>query len=150
MDFSPKKINTFLFFKLPSAWWSGVRLAEISEKEANTQVTHKWFNQNPFHSIYFAVLAMCAELATGILVMYHIKKSGRKISMLVTSNTSEFSKKATGKISFSCIDGLLVKSMIEKTIETNEPQKFWLKTIGINSNKQTVATFAFEWSIKIK
>jgi hypothetical protein len=38
------------------------------------KVKHRWINQNPFNSMYFAVQAMGAELATGALVMYQIKK----------------------------------------------------------------------------
>lgn len=150
MDFSPKKLNTFLFFKLPAAWWCGVRVTKITDTTALTKVKHKWLNQNPFNSIYFAVLGMCAELATGVLVMYHIKKSGKKISMLVTSNTAEFTKKAKGTISFSCSDGVLIANNITKAVDTNSPQKFLLKASGIDRNNDTVATFAFEWSIKVK
>lgn len=150
MDFSPKKLNSFLFLKLPSAWWCGVRVKEIDPFKAETTVKHQWFNQNPFQSIYFAVLAMCAELATGVLVMYHIKKSGKKVAMLVTSNTSNFTKKARGKITFSCNEGTLVAEAIHKAIETNTPQKFWLNTTGIDEKKDAVATFSFEWSVKAK
>ncbi len=150
MNFTPNKINAFLFLKLPSAWWCGVRVNKINIENAITTVKFKWFNQNPFHSIYFAVLAMCAELATGVLVMYHIAKSGKKISMLVISNTSSFSKKAKGKIRFNCDQGKLVEENILKAIETNTPQKFWLKATGIDQSEDTVASFTFEWSIKIK
>jgi hypothetical protein len=37
-------------------------------------VKHRWINQNPFNSMYFAVQAMAAELATGALVMSDSKK----------------------------------------------------------------------------
>ena len=105
MKFSPAKLNSFLFFKLPSAFWCGVRVKSISEGSCIVTVKHRWFNQNPFKSIYFAVQAMAAELTTGALVMIQIKKSGKKISMLVSNNNGNFTKKATGKITFSCYDG---------------------------------------------
>ena len=78
MNFTPSKLNTFLFFKLPSAVWCGVRVKTISEENCLVSVKHRWFNQNPFQSMYFAVLAMAAELPTGALVMYQIQKSGKK------------------------------------------------------------------------
>ena len=86
MDFTPKNINRFLFFKLPSAFLCGVRANYIDEQKCITTVLHRWLNQNPFNSMYFAVQAMAAELSTGALVMNHIKASGTKISMLVASN----------------------------------------------------------------
>ena len=96
MEFTPLKLNIFLFFKLPSAFWSGVRVKSISKEQCVVTVKHRWFNQNPFKSMYFAVQAMAAELTTGALVMMQIKKSGKNISMLVANNNSNFSKKTIG------------------------------------------------------
>ena len=59
--------------------------------------------------MYFAVQAMAAELTTGALVMYQIKKSKRNISMLVANNKGNFTKKATGRITFTCNDGHLIE-----------------------------------------
>ena len=80
MTITASKLNQFLFFKLPSAFICGVRVKTIDATECIVSVKHRWINQNPFQSMYFAVQAMGAELSTGALVMYHIQKSGRKIS----------------------------------------------------------------------
>ena len=60
MEFTPFKLNFFTFFKLPSAFWSGVRVKSISSEICEVTVKHRWFNQNPFNSMYFAVQAMAA------------------------------------------------------------------------------------------
>ncbi|MEX0313178.1 MAG: thioesterase, partial [Allomuricauda sp.] len=83
MALSPSKFNTFTFFKLPAAWWCGVRLTYIDEQKAVTSVKHRWFNQNPFRSMFWAVQGMAAELSTGAMVIRQIQKSGKNISMLV-------------------------------------------------------------------
>jgi hypothetical protein len=57
---------------LPSAFIVGV--ACVDEKQCVVSVKHRWINQNPFNSMYFAVQAMAAELATGALVMFQIQK----------------------------------------------------------------------------
>ena len=150
MAFSPSKLNTFLFFKLPSAFWSGVRVKEISSEKCVVTVKHRWMNQNPFKSMYFAVQAMAAELTTGALVMYHIKESGKNISMLVANNKGNFTKKATGRITFTCNDGHLIKEAIDRTIATREGQTFWMKSIGINEKGEQVSEMDFEWSVRIK
>ncbi len=150
MKFSPAKLNSFLFFKLPSAFWCGVRVKSISEGSCIVTVKHRWFNQNPFKSIYFAVQAMAAELTTGALVMIQIKKSGKKISMLVSNNNGNFTKKATGKITFSCYDGHLIEDAIQKTIKTGEGQIIWMKSIGVDEKGDQVSLLNFEWSIRIK
>lgn len=150
MELSPQKLNAFLFFKLPSAFWSGVRVKHIDEKQCVATVKHRWFNQNPFKSMYFAVQAMAAELTTGALVMYQIKKSGKNISMLVANNNSTFTKKATGRITFTCKDGARIEEAIRKTIATGEGQTFWMKSIGTDEKGIPVSEMNFEWSIKLK
>ena len=150
MEFTPSKLNTFLFFKLPSAFWCGVRTKVINENQCVVSVKHRWFNQNPFNSMYFAVQAMAAELSTGALVMLHIKKSKRNISMLVANNKASFTKKATGRITFSCNDGHLITDAIQKTIETGEGQTFWMKSIGIDEKGDQVSVLEFEWTIRVK
>jgi len=150
MKFSPAKLNTFLMLKLPSAWISGVRVKEINKTECETTVKHRWINQNPFNSMYFAVQAMAAEMSTGAIVMLHIKESGEKISMLVAQNKAVFTKKATGKITFICRDGNLIENAISNTLATGEGETFWMKSEGFNEEGIKVSTFEFEWTVKKK
>ncbi len=150
MKITPRKINLFMLFKLPSAFFCGVRVVSISDSEAVVKVKHRWINQNPFKSLYWAVQGMASEFANGILVMQEIKKSNRKISMLVTHQEGRFTKKATGKILFKCSDGNLVKETIQKSIETGEGQIIHLKTDGYDANGDKVSQFIYEWSIKVK
>nr|WP_299389280.1 DUF4442 domain-containing protein [Allomuricauda sp.] len=150
MAYTPSKFNTFTFFKLPSAWWCGVRLTHIDEKKAVTTVRHRWFNQNPFRSMFWAVQGMAAELSTGAMVINQIQKSGKKISMLVANNSATFTKKATGRITFTCEDGHLIDQAIQKTMETGEGQTFWMKSVGVNQDGVVVSTFNFEWTVRVK
>ena len=148
MEFTPFKLNAYTFFKLPSAFWSGVRVKQITPDTCKVNVKHSWFNQNPFKSMYFAVQAMAAEFTTGALVMFHIKSSGKNISMLVAQNKAVFTNKATGKITFTCNQGKEIAECIENAIRTNEGQTIWLTSIGINVNGEQVSEMQFQWTIK--
>ena len=150
MGMTPKKINSFNFFKLPSVWWCGIRVKRLDETTCEAAVKHKWINQNPFRSMFWAVQGMAAELTTGALVMRQIQESGKKISMLVLNNNANFSKKATGRITFTCDQGEEVDAAIEKTIETGEGQTIWMKSTGVNEDGVVVSTFNFEWTVRIK
>lgn len=150
MTLTASKLNKFLLFKLPSAFIAGVRVKEIDERQCVVSVKHRWINQNPFNSMYFAVQAMAAELSTGALVMYQIQKSGRNISMLVANNKGSFTKKATGRINFICKDGLVIENAIKETIATGEGQTFWMKSIGLNEEGVQVSEMDFEWSVRLK
>lgn len=150
MKLTASKLNKFLFFKLPSAFICGVRVKKLDETACVTSVKHRWINQNPFNSMYFAVQAMAAELSTGALVMYQIQKSGRKISMLVANNKGSFTKKATGRITFICKDGHLIERAIQESIATGEGQTFWMKAIGTDEKGVQVSEMDFEWSVRVK
>ncbi|HIB37211.1 DUF4442 domain-containing protein [Mesonia sp.] len=150
MKLTPKKINLFTMMKLPSAWFCGVRLKSISTEKASVSVKHRWINQNPFNSMYFAVQAMAAELSTGALVMQAIQEADHKISMLVAENNASFSKKAKGKITFECLDGHLIAEAIQETILTKEGQTCWMKSVGKNNEGVVVSEFNFMWTVKIK
>ncbi len=148
--FSPRKINVFLFTKLPAAFFCGVRLETINNQICKTRVKHRWLNQNPFGSMYFAVQAMAAELSTGALVLKEISDSSQKVSMLVKEHKSSFSKKATGKIIFSCSDVAEVAQAVKKTCETGEGVTFWMQSEGVNEQDEVVSTHHFQWTVKLK
>lgn len=144
------KFNKFLFFKLPSAYWCGVRLKVLTDEKAIAKVRYKWFNTNPFKSMYFAVQSMAAELSTGALVAKKTMEHKEKFAMLVIDHSGSFTKKATGKILFTCNDGKLVDDAIQKAIETNLPQKITMRSIGIDEKGNQVSSYVFTWSIKQK
>ena len=150
MKLTPSKINTFNLFKLPTVFFTGVRVQSINDNACKVTVKHRWINQNPFKSMFWAVQGMAAELTTGALVLAKIKESGKNISMLVANNNATFTKKATGKITFECHDGAKVDEAIIKTIETGESQTIWMNSVGVNSDGIQVSNFNFEWTIKLK
>ncbi len=137
-------------FKLPAAYFTGVRTKELNENSCVVTVKHRWVNQNPFKSMFWAVQGMAAELTTGALVMKKIKENGKKISMLVASNNASFTKKATGRITFVCNEGHKIDNAIIKAIETGEGQTVWLNANGINKDGVEVSSFNFEWTLKVK
>ncbi len=100
--------------------------------------------------MYFAVQAMAAELSTGVLVMSYIKQSKTSVSMLVANNKATFTKKATGRITFTCHNGLDIKKAIETTVQTGEGQTVWMEAVGVNEDGVEVSTFKFEWTVKRK
>ncbi len=147
---SPSNINKFLLFKLPSAYFSGVRVQSLDDNEAIATVKHRWINQNPFRSLYWATQGMASELATGILVMAAIENSGKKISMLVRHQQGTFTKKATGRIRFVCKDVALVKEAIEKTIASGEGETIVMTAEGFDAQGDSVSKFEYTWGLKVR
>ncbi len=150
MTLTPRKLNMFSLMKLPSAYLCGVRVKQLDETACTVTVKHRWINQNPFKSMFWAVQGMAAELSTGALMIGKIQETGQRISMLVTSNKATFTKKATGRIVFTCHDGAAIDAVLRTAIATGEGETVTLTAVGHNADGIEVSTFHFEWSVKLK
>ena len=150
MNFTPRKLNLFLLFKLPSAFLTGVRTKSIDAQKCVVIVKHRWINQNPFKSMFWAVQGMAAELSTGALIIMKIQALNKNVSMLVIRNNASFNKKAKGLITFSCDQGNLVDEALEKALATGDGQTLVLTAKGIDLYGDEVSSFDFEWSLKVK
>ena len=144
------QLHLFLFLKIPISWIAGVRLKEMNDEICITKVKFGWLNQNPFNSMFWAVQGMAAEFSTGFLCAEKIRKSGKKISMLVVHNQAEFTKKAVGRVTFSCLQGKELDTVLQKAIETGEGQTLTLFSEGKDQKRDLVSKFAFTWSFKVK
>jgi hypothetical protein len=150
MKMSYFKYTLFSLFKLPAAWITGVRLTHLDDRSSTASIKHRWINQNPYSSMFWAVQGMAAEFPTGILLTQEIERSKRNISMLVLNNKASFTKKATGRINFTCNQGEEARATIDKLISTGEPQTVWLDAVGVNESGQQVSSFSFEWTLLLK
>jgi hypothetical protein len=146
----PLKFRMFLFFKLPSAFFSGVRLRDIDARHCRVTVPFKWFSQNPFKSTYFACLAMAAEMSTGVLGLMQLHNRKPAVSMLVVKLEAEYFKKAVGRTIFICEDGELIQRMVDETIATGEARTVKAKSVGTNNDGERIAEFTITWSFKAK
>ncbi|HEY5371223.1 MAG TPA: DUF4442 domain-containing protein [Hanamia sp.] len=144
------KFRMYLLYKLPAAFFSGIRIREINTEKCTTSVPYKWLTQNPFKSTYFASLAMAAEMSTGVLALSNVYKRKPAVSMLVTKMEANYFKKATGTSFFTCEDGLKIANIVNEAITSGEGKAINVKTTGRNKNHELIAEFLFTWSFKAK
>lgn len=144
------KFSLFSLIKLPSAWFSGVKVKAITNEECITTVPYKWFSQNPFKSTYFACQAMAAELSTGVPALMAIEKRNPKFSMLVVDMRAQYTKKAVDVTTFTCKDVAKILATVDECIATGEARTVEVKTVGISEKGEEVSTFYFTWSFKQK
>ena len=100
--------------------------------------------------MFWAVQGMAAELTTGLLIMKGIKESNAKVSMLVLNNNANFSKKATGRITFSCTQGAEITQLMDELIKSGTPKTIWMESVGTDEAGDVVSRFNFEWTLIIK
>ena len=146
---NPFKLRLFMLRKLPMAWLAGLRLAALTPAGATVTVPFKYLTQNPFRSIYFACLAMAAELASGMLAMLHTQGGG-PVSMLVVGLEADFSKKAVGLISFVCDDGAAIAQAVAESRATGEGRTVQATSTGTDAAGDVVARFRITWSFRAK
>ncbi len=144
------KFRLFMLKNLPSAFFSGLKVTEISEEKAVVSIPFKFLTKNPFKSVYFASQAMAAELSTGVLAMAQVYQRNPSVSMLVFDMKANFTKKATSKISFTCMDGLAIKNAVEQSIVTGEGVVVTAKSTGKDTFGDVVSEFYFTWTFKVK
>lgn len=147
---NPLRFRLFLLSKLPAAFFAGLSIESFDETQADISVKQKWFNKNPFGSIYFAVLTMAAEMSTGILCMANIYKRNPAVSMLVVKTEASFYKKATGKIIFTCKDGQSITALVNDVIAAGDGRAITCKSTGKNEAGEIVAEVSCTWSFKAR
>lgn len=132
---------------LPSLWFWGVRVRNLSYDSCTTTVRYSWFTKNPFQSIYFSTLSGTAELSTGLLVR-QLALEKKDVSMLVVKAEAAFIKKAIGTITFSCLEGEKVTHAFEGLRQSGDMAQLVLHSEGRDAMNQVVASFSFTWALK--
>jgi hypothetical protein len=100
--------------------------------------------------MFWAVQGMAAELTSGVLLMREIEIQKSSVSMLLVETKASFSKKAKGKIRFTCDEVKEAKDLIDKAISSTDGHRHWFTSIGIDQNGDEVSRFQFHWSVKGK
>ena len=130
------KMWFWLLYKLPAAWFMGVRVKKITAERGEVTLPYGWRSQNPFNSIYFAAQAAAAEFSTGALATLALEGRG-KISMLVSRVEMDFTKKANSMTTFTCEQGAEVFEVVERAIQTKEPQTITMISRGVPEGTTT-------------
>ena len=147
---SPFWFRLFMLTSLPAALFSGIRIEQVDEHSAAISVRYTWFSKNPFKSIYFACLAMAAEMASGVLALVHTTDKHPTVSMLVFNMQASFHKKAVGKIVFKCNEGEKIRLAVEQAIATGEGVTCEALSQGFDAQGNCVAEFKITWTFKQK
>ena len=143
------KIRLFLFWKLPAAWFMGIRVQSCDLEKCVVELPYGWRSQNPFRSTYFAAQCAAGELSTGLLALAHLQEKPA-VSMLVTNIEADFFKKASDTLTFTCSNGPAFMAIIQKALESGESQTFQAVSIGTLPDGREAVRIRITWSFKIK
>ncbi len=147
---NPFYFKLYMLSKLPMGLIVGLKVKSCSANECSITVPYRFINQNPFRSTYFAVLAMAAEMSTGMLALSATYKAKPSVSMLVTHLEADFTKKATGITTFTCTQGKELTQKAEEAIITGTGTTFDAISIGTSQIGEEEARFKIQWSFKAR
>ena len=140
-----------MFRRLPLAWLSGLQLKSCTDQECTITIKHRWINQNPFRSIYFAAQLMAGEMGGGLPALLHIKSKGYNSAMLVTHIEASFFKKATGSIIFRFNEVADIKAAVDEAQRsTEQPATYLATTHAYNESGQKIAEVRALWSFRAR
>jgi hypothetical protein len=147
---NPFKFRLFMIQRLPAAFFAGLRIQAFDERHAIISVKYKWFTQNPFRSMYFAVQSMAAEMSTGLLSSAQVYERKPSVSMLVVGMEAKFLKKVTGTAFFTCNDGAVIARAVEETIASGDGRTITCTSVGTDTAGEKVSEFLITWSFKTR
>lgn len=133
---------------LPMALFSGTRLIYLDEDRSVSTVPYCWRNKNPFHSVYFAVQSMAAELSTAAPVLLALKTLDADVAMIIVELKAEFVKKAQSDIEFTCFDYKKIYNIVSRLQQAGDTASVVARTVGRDTDGDEVAIFHFTWSFK--
>lgn len=147
---NPFLLKLFFLQKLPSLLFWGVQIKTITPEQGQVRIPYGWRTQNPFKSTYFAAQCGAAEFSTGLLGLIALTEQPA-CSMLIVGMEVKFVKKATSWVTFTCEEGAAIQAVVQKAIDTGEPQVITVHAKGVQEdNGAIVAEMNFTWSFKKK
>ncbi|GIV32726.1 MAG: thioesterase [Chitinophagales bacterium] len=145
---NPWKFRLYLLMKVPLGLIAGMRLKSLDLNRCEATIRYRWINTNPFKSMYFAALAMAAELSNGSLALLATYNRNPSVAVIIVAMEAQFLKKATGLITFTCEEGASLFAAADRAQQTGEPVTQKVQAIGRAEDGTEVARFAFTWSFK--
>jgi len=89
---------------------------------------------------------MGAELATAGIPIAIASSMPENVRTLVAGQQSKFTKKAKGRISFTCKDGYLARAAIEESMATGKSVNVDISATGHDSSGDVVSEWVFNWN----
>ncbi|KPJ96639.1 MAG: hypothetical protein AMJ53_00175 [Gammaproteobacteria bacterium SG8_11] len=113
-------LRFFSFWKIPLIYFVRTSVVSIDEEKVVIKIPFRRRTKNHLRSMYFAVLAIGADVAGGMIAWNLIRKSPHKISLIFKSFHADFLKRVEGDALFTCTQGKEIAQLVEEAIQSEE------------------------------
>ncbi len=153
-EVSLKKIRRKLwllgFFKIPLIGFLRPKLLSINSEEVKIRIKLNRRSKNHLNSMYFAALAVGADVAGGIHAFYFSEIYGVGMSFSFKAFDAQFLQRAESEIIFSSNQGELIRKTMELSYENESREECIVVVTAKNKNEEEVANFNMTLSIRVK
>lgn len=142
----------FSGWKIPMIFFTRPRVVVLDDRSVEIAIPLTRKTKNHLGSMYFAAMATGADCAIGLLGFHHMRKSGKKISLIFKDFKADYHQRAEGETHFICTEGATVEKYVKLAIASGERQTFPVHAIATVPNKmgaEPVASFILTMSLKV-
>lgn len=143
------RFRLFTALSMPTAWLAGLKIIQLDDNLCITSLPGGWRSQNPFKTMYWAVQGMGAELSTGASAFALSKSMSEKLRMFVIGTEATFTKRAKGKIIFTCKDNSKTRDAIKESILTGKSVECDLVSVATDKSGDVVSEWVFKWNFLV-
>jgi acyl-coenzyme A thioesterase PaaI-like protein len=147
-----KMILKFGILKVPLIWLCRPKVVEHTDERLEVRIALRRRTKNHLGSMYFGALAVGADVTGGFLAMDPIVESGRNINLIFKDFKADFLRRPEGDVHFSCNDGLAIRELVTKAIESGERHNYKMNIEATvpSLSDEVVARFELTLSLKDK
>ncbi len=147
-----KMILKFGILKVPLIWLCRPKVVEHTDERLEIRIALRRRTKNHLGSMYFGALAVGADVTGGFLAMDPIVESGRNINLIFKDFKADFLRRPEGDVHFFCNDGLAIRELVTKAIESGERHNYKMNIEATvpSLSDEVVARFELTLSLKDK
>ena len=145
-----KMILKFGILKVPLIWLCRPKVVEHTDERLEVRIALRRRTKNHLGSMYFGALAVGADVTGGFLAMDPIVESGRNINLIFKDFKADFLRRPEGDVHFSCNDGLAIRELVKKVIESGERLNYKMNIEATVPSLSYEAVARFELTLSLK
>ncbi len=141
------------FFNIPLLFMVNPSVLAVDAKRCEVKIPLTRMTRNHVKSMYFAVLAMGADLAGGVILLEAIKRSKAKMGFIFKDFTADFVKRAEADVHFICEEGDKVQKLVAEAIRTKKRTNVTVNMFATTPKKtgnEPIAKFTLTMSVKVQ
>lgn len=145
---NPFFFKAYLWYRLPLAACSGMRLVRLDDAGCTVRLPGGWRTRNPFGSTYFAAQTMAAEMATGAVAMLLVRSTAPSLAFILRDVRGAFLKRIEGPSTYAFDDVAGMRAVIARALASGESEAYLARVRAAAGSAETASEFEITWSFK--